>query len=107
MTVERRLVVGLKDIRAVTCECKKCGARLTLNTDSLRTALTTGRLSECPSCREFWLAASVTNGRKFTSETVMLLNAFALSAETQEAETIGVRILFEFDEPQTSSAPAL
>ena len=52
MTFERKIIVGLDDIKAVTFECK-CKARITVPTESLRD---TPRA--CSSCNLVWWSAS-------------------------------------------------
>lgn len=104
MTVEHRFVVGLKDIRSVTLECKKCGARLSIAPTPFGVAV----VQNCPSCNELWLSASVTHGQYFVSPLTSFLQTLAKSLE-QDDERINVRILLEFDEPTSgaSSASAL
>ena len=95
MTVEHRFVVGLKDITAVTFECKKCGARLSVKVDVLA-SLTP---HQCPSCTHDWVSDSTTTGRFFTAPLMLLLRALPPSLNAQEDASNGMRILFEFDDP--------
>src|SRR5687768_4054478 len=105
MTLEHRFVVGLKDIRAVVCECKNCLARLSLKPDALQAMLRSDRLIQCPSCYHPWLTGRTNPGQMYRSELVMFLSVLAPCIEIQEDNTTGVRILFEIDEPSTPGAP--
>lgn len=105
MTVERRFVVGLKDIRAVTLECKKCDARLSMKPEAMANA----GPWECPFCTHKWLSDSTTPGKHFISSAMLLLRALSPSLVEEDDKAVGVRILLEFDEPTSgaSSASAL
>jgi hypothetical protein len=105
MTVEHRIVVGLGDIRAVTLECKTCGARLSLAPE----ALTRNNLWKCPSCPAEWVSDSTTDTRIFTSDLAMFLLKLQSSRETQRKgadSAVGMHVFFEFDfNIPTSSTP--
>ena len=98
MTVERRIFVGLKEIRSITLECKKkdCGARLSIAPTPFGVAVVTN----CPSCNTQWLSASETHAPMFVSPFTAFLASLAKAWE-QDDERVGVRILFEFDEPKS------
>src|ERR1022692_1810663 len=54
MTVERKIVVGLDDIQAVSFECEKCHSRLTLPPDKI------GEIPQrCEQNRSAWQRRSV------------------------------------------------
>lgn len=95
MTKERRFVAGITDIAAVTLECKKCMARLTLRPE---------RLADyephfCPTCRHDWLSDSTSTNRHPINVLAVLLGVLPAAVVAQEDRTNGVRILFEFAEP--------
>ena len=94
MTLERRFVFELKDIHAVTFECKNCTGRLSVKPDALET------LSpwKCPLCLTDWLSDSKTQRTAFISNLMLLLRALPRSLAEVEDAKIGVRILLEFDE---------
>jgi hypothetical protein len=52
MTFERKIVAGLGDIKAVSFECKRCLARLTVSPDKMELPM------QCPACRERWVFTS-------------------------------------------------
>lgn len=98
MTVEHRLVVGLGDIRAVTLECKHCGARLSHSPEGLKR----GDLWKCPSCHRDWLSDSLVHSQRPTSDLALFLLTLSASRKTQQEGTdsaVGVRVFLEFDAP--------
>jgi hypothetical protein len=104
MTLEHRMVVGLGDIRAVTLECKKCGARLTLSPEKL----TERSLNQCPMCRDIWLEPTHVSTTTHASEFLRFL---LLLGDAQKAQQKGsdsearVRVLLELDVPPSSQPP--
>jgi hypothetical protein len=50
MTSERRLLVGVADIKAVTLECHECHARLTVSPDKFEAHFVEG----CRACKTGW-----------------------------------------------------
>jgi hypothetical protein len=99
MTVERRIVVGLGDIRSVTLECTKCVTRLCLSPDGIKTE----QLSQCPSCGQAWLSGMMMTAQVRAWDIARLLDAIGPSREAQLESKRGVRVLFEFDEPKPSA----
>lgn len=96
MTVEHRVIVGLSDIRAITFECVKCGARLSVapgkvDTDTLR---------ECPTCTAPWLTGTVGTGRVQQVPVTRFVDAIAPALVSEQHDEQGVRVLFEFAEPK-------
>jgi hypothetical protein len=50
MTIKRRLIVGIEDIKGVCFECLKCSARTTVAPDKI------GDIPRaCPRCEHIWL----------------------------------------------------
>lgn len=50
MTVERKIVVGLEDVKAVSLKCRSCSLRITISPDRPRLP------NECPACQSSWLS---------------------------------------------------
>ena len=94
MTVERRLVVGLGDIRAVTFECKSCSARLTLAPDKVDP----DGLTRCPSCGTTWWTTP-TSGKVMTPNSRIFTFLSAIGPMRELQAEIGFTLLLEFDEP--------
>src|SRR5437016_5498931 len=102
MTREKRLVVSLGDIRAVTFECKEeiCKARVSVRPAELQREL----MDACPSCKTRWWGTetgAVTQIPTVTSSYIALVEALAAIAAGGTEETMKFRLLFEFDEPAT------
>ena len=98
MTVERRLLFSLADIRAVTFACTKCEAHLSLVPDTIPAA----RLDKCPACSFPWFTkVTVDNGRSYGDQLLYFVNAIsgAHASDAASSEERNVRVLFEFDEP--------
>jgi hypothetical protein len=100
MTVERRLVVGLDDIKGVCFEClnPKCGGRHTFAPDKISNIP-----AICPHCRETWLASRPTGHAvpavsPYVSFTGAIVDIQAL-LKTEGISPPGFRILLEFEEP--------
>jgi hypothetical protein len=95
MTVERRFVAGLKDIRAIVCECtsRSCGARLVLGTDKATVP------EQCPNprCGEPWQTTGL-NGEGGKSPMAALVMAIRHAVAAAD-DRCGFRVLLEFDEP--------
>lgn len=98
MTVERRYVVGLADIRSFTFECTHCSGRLSLKPGPVNPDM----LAQCPMCSAPWLGEGMAQGRYPTDPVMAMLKSLFPSIESQSDPTSCVRILFEFDEPVAS-----
>lgn len=97
MTIERRLVVGLDDIKAVTFECLKCKARTTIPSGAVREIPRV-----CNSCNELWRTQDIA--------TLVTTSGPAAQAFIESVRTMQImirekkdqfRILLEFDEPKS------
>jgi hypothetical protein len=92
MTIERKIVVGLNDIKAISLQCEKCEFRVSMSPDK-----GTGPILGCPHGHE-WSKGEI--------ETSHLppLQRFASSLEKLRIlmgqKTLGFKILLEFDEPR-------
>src|SRR5437870_2402351 len=95
MTIERRIIVGLPDIKAIVLECIGCGARLSIPPDSVRELP-----NQCQHCNRAW---SIDNTSDYQSKRSPVRN-FAEAIEIirrimqRTGSGLGVRILMEFDE---------
>ena len=97
MTIERRMIVGIDDIKAVTFECSKCGARTPIAVGSLREVP-----PQCPSCNEVWWRNNDFTTHVTTSgpvATAFIQAVRVLAAITGDKKDT-FRILLEFDEPK-------
>jgi hypothetical protein len=97
MTSERKIVVGLEDIKAITFECtkEKCAARVSVSPSKQIDVPHT-----CPQCGSEWRT-----GRKqqhtFTESAVeKLTGALADLSTVGREHPLGYRVLFEFEEPK-------
>jgi hypothetical protein len=110
MTVTRRIIVGIGDIKAITVECNRCHIRMTFSPDA------PSFLGNCPnqSCNAVWLPThyanetpplTIPNSR--LPMQVRLLQAIAdirRKAEEDKVERpkepIGFSVFWEFEEPK-------
>ena len=98
MTSERRLLFGFDDIRAVTLECKNCRTRLTMAPDKI----VPDQLLICPQCRATWIPAGMRVGRNDgfpVYQFLGLLGELIENAKPGADTRVGVRVLFEVNEP--------
>jgi hypothetical protein len=97
MTIERKLIVGLEDIRAICFECASCRARLMLRPGDVKEIP-----RQCPHCPNAWNNNSgiVMEKKKTTAFEDLVLSLETISTLMQNREPgKGFRILFEFEEP--------
>ncbi|HEY0702622.1 MAG TPA: hypothetical protein VGD60_07630 [Candidatus Acidoferrales bacterium] len=93
MTFERKIVVGLEEIRAISFECYKCKSRLTVSPDDIRDIP-----AACPHCNFSWrLPPDADVGP--ASPPKNLAVAIKEIRIRFGADVIGFKILLEFDEP--------
>jgi hypothetical protein len=93
VTIERRFVVGLDDIKSIVFECYSCKARLAISPDDDR-AIPRG----CPRCNEPWVdptRPSISAESEFTNLAVAVKQI-----RSMRAEACGFRLLLEFNEPE-------
>lgn len=97
MTVERRLVVGLGDIRSIILECNKCKARMSANPEAFY-----GIPEKCSFCNDIWWlrgeASPFQQSGKGTAEA--LINSMRTMRTILQEKKDTFKILFEFDEPK-------
>jgi|SRR5712691_11411305 len=99
MTSERRIIVSLADIKLISYECKKCGARVSFSPDAVL-----GATELCFQCKHPWQSAyddvpMPTPAYSVQSPTRKLSRAIASMRNPDVAGPLGFRILFEFEEP--------
>ena len=98
MTVERKVVVGFGDLKALIYECrneeKNCKSRVSVSLDQTRIP------AICPSCGTEWvrypLSTLEVSGTPFTVLAEMIVKV----REKQSEPWPKFRILLEFDEPE-------
>jgi hypothetical protein len=108
MTFDRKIIVGIEDIKSVTLECSHCQVRMTFSPDSVSIP------NNCPnpSCNKIWVSPQFPHANPFpTTESktpvqIKLIQAIAGVRHRSEEnkierpkEPIGFRILLEFEEP--------
>ncbi len=94
MTIERRILVGLRDIKALSFECNKCHARISVSPDA-------GKVPayQCPECEHPWRGSDAYTNKEVTTPYVALVKAIStLRSLNNNAE--GFTILLEFEEPK-------
>lgn len=98
MTFERRIVVGLEDIVAVTFECanKQCHSRLTISPDKL-----TDLPQRCPRCSQQWIPPDPSTYSAVDAPFSNFLRGITDIRTVVRTNPIGVRILLEFEEPKS------
>ena len=94
VTFERKIVVGLEEIRAISFECHQCKSRLTVSPDDIRDIPAT-----CPHCNFSWRLPEDPHAGPVASPPKNF--AFGISELKIRfgADVIGFKILLEFDEP--------
>jgi len=96
MTFERKIIVGIEDISAVSFECNGCKAKTTLMPDKLPPEIP----YSCKHCGHTW-RASVIDAPDVTRATFESFTRSMVSIRTLLREkALGFRILLEFDEPR-------
>jgi hypothetical protein len=100
MMIERRIVVGLGDIQAVTFECVKCASRLSVPPDDIKEIP-----GKCPHCTQEWLSIDPSGHQAVRSPFVNFTDAIGAirrllnpHESMMKESMIGFRILLEFDE---------
>jgi len=98
MTIEKRIIVGVEDIKLVSYECKKCGARISFTPDK-----PLDPAAQCFKCIHAWLPSSnSSDGREseYKRESLFyrLLEVIGLLRNPDVSKTYGFRVLFEFEQ---------
>jgi hypothetical protein len=95
MTIEHKIVVGLNDIKTISYECRKCGARAAF---PLGAQLEPNNV--CYSCRDQWRKeeSSVPWVSKDESAFMRFLKALNDIRTLEKEGAIGFRVILEFDE---------
>jgi hypothetical protein len=91
MTVEHRLIVGLKDILTVALECRKCGAVLSLSPDKVPGHA----MYKCPSCLTEWLGD---NDGVERAPLGRFLKALTAARTSEDERAYDVRVILGLDE---------
>lgn len=100
MTVERRIVVSLGDIRAVIFQCKSCATRVAVPPDKLDNA--TALLDKCSVCDAGWWSQNATKLlTQPAASFVVFLRALGQIGTPDASETVGFTLSLEFDEPRS------
>ena len=95
VTFERKIVVGLEEIRAISFECHQCKSRLTVSPDDIRDIPTA-----CPHCNFSWrLPEDAQLGPVASPPKTFAFGIKELKIRFR-ADVIGFKILLEFDEPR-------
>jgi len=96
MTFERKIVVGLDDIKAITFECAKCKTRTTVPADSLREIP-----GACNSCNAIWLIKDMPTYVSTSGPApIALIQAIGRMRILIQESKETFRILLEFEEPK-------
>ncbi len=81
MTIERTLIVGFDDLKAVAFQRKNCGARVSIQAKSLRDAPLA-----CVSCNAGWRTAGAGQGMTAKSAATGLIEAIVKPAGSDSGE---------------------
>jgi hypothetical protein len=93
MTVERKIVVGLDDVKGITLACSRCDYRITISPE---TDIELPR--NCPRNHR-WVIGEPSGSDPRKSPFNGLIASIRMIRELIPQNTLGVRILLEFDEP--------
>jgi hypothetical protein len=100
VTFERKIVVSLEEIRAITFECHKCKSRLTVSPDDIRDIP-----AACPHCNFSWRLPEAANVGPLASPPRNFAVGIREIRIRFGADVIGFKILLEFDEPRSEGHP--
>jgi len=99
MAYEHKIFLTLEDIQSICLQCKKCGAKIGVSPDSALPAP-----ARCFQCQAEWIKASpqiqASLGQLMPepqTPVVNLMKALASLRSPEGANTLGFRILLEFD----------
>ena len=98
MTIERRLVADIKDIKGVCFKCESCGLRHTVPPDKI------GDIPrKCPRCQNTWIhfppSAHTPEAIPFVDLASSIERVWEMD-NSKDGPKPGFRILLEFEAPQ-------
>lgn len=98
MTIERKIIVGIEDIKAISIECLSCNAILTVPAHKLGDF---PKSCQQPNCESKW-GVPPSSLKEMESPFVNFISSIkSIRGLTPEGiRKSGFRILLEFDEPQ-------
>jgi hypothetical protein len=102
MTIERIIVVGLEDIKAVTFECQGCKARITLAADKLKEVP-----RSCAACNVIWRVPIGADVYPDVPASAALIQAIVTLRILVREGQQNFKILLEFDETSSASREAV
>ncbi|MGD0498251.1 MAG: hypothetical protein ABSC23_07430 [Bryobacteraceae bacterium] len=98
MTIERKLFVGIEDIKALVFECKSCLSRMSIPP---KAGASKSVPAVCPTCRaEWWTFQAAPRAPVFSVVQTFVDCIERLRALASEGVEPGARILLEFEEPR-------
>jgi hypothetical protein len=94
MTIKRKIVVGLDDVKAVAFECLKtaCGGKVSAPPDAARIP------EECPSCKTAWRDREKKSQLSETSQETNFIEALKQLRKNGAAAPPPFRIFLEFED---------
>jgi hypothetical protein len=100
MTIERKLIVGIEDIKAVVFECKSCLSRMSILP---KEGASKNIPTACPYCRaEWWNFQTSARAPVFSLAHLFVESIERLRSLANEGVELGARILLELEEPRVS-----
>jgi len=99
MAIERRIIVGIDDIKAVTFQCSSCGARTPVPINSLSEVP-----QQCNSCQVVWWRSNDFASHVTTSgpAATAFIQAIGVLAALIRDKKDTFRILLEFEEAKAA-----
>lgn len=91
VTIEKRIVAGIADIKAVSLACSKCGAKVSFSPDK---PIQIPRI--CPQCGAAWASEIKPRHEIIESASTTFLESLVALRTVMNSETF--RILLEFEE---------
>ena len=95
MTIERKIIVGIEDIKALVFECNSCLSRLTILP---KAGAYTKIPPKCPHCHHEWLLLEPPRYEPVPSPFINLASSIE-RIKFLDGVDYGFRILLELDEP--------
>jgi hypothetical protein len=93
MVIERRIVVGIEDIKSIILECKNCKARIVRAPELEREVP-----YQCPECPSKWRTPSGRQVIQSDSACFHFAKAIPALRSLIKENALGCNILFEFEE---------